>query len=108
MNGQRRDYGPLNSVKKVQVIKNYRGYKLILFVKPFANSYIGYLDDDFFGFIVTEKDSTEKWMMDARQAIDYYLDKLFFKDSGGEYVYFKNNPEYKQAFNSLLLKKGKR
>lgn len=104
---KRANYEPLNIARKIEVIENFRDYKKILFLRPFMNTYIGFLDDVFFGFTVEEKDIS-KWGMDAKTAIAYYLDHFFFRDPVSEFNYFNLNPEYKAAVNSLLLKKGVR
>jgi hypothetical protein len=49
MNGQQRDsgkldYSKINPVKSIIELKDYRGFKKILFLRPFSNSYIGYLN----------------------------------------------------------------
>jgi hypothetical protein len=107
MNGQQRsreqDYSKINPVKSIEEIKDYRGYKRILFLRPFSNTYLGYLDNSFFGFTVREEDN-KHWLMDAKEAVDYYLDNTFFHNSGLEYSTFFSKPIYRGYLNALKLK----
>lgn len=48
MNGQQRssgqkDFSKINMVRAIEEISDYRGYKRILFLRPFSNTYMGYL-----------------------------------------------------------------
>ena len=97
------DYAKINPVKSIEEIKDYRGYKRILFLRPFSNTYMGYLDNHFFGFTVREGDN-KHWLMDAREAVDHYLDNTFFHNSGLEYSTFFSKPIYRGYLNSLKLK----
>ena len=107
MNDQTRgstNFEPINPVRKVEKIENYRGFDVIYFLRPFANTYLGYLGDQFFGYTVSKKDE-RYWLMDAKQAIDYYLDKVPFKVSTLEYDMFIRKEEYKSYINALKLVK---
>lgn len=113
MNDQTRsappDYSKINPIKQVKTIENYRGYKKILFLRPFANTYLGYLDDDFFGFTVRKGDdkNMKYWLMEPQQAVDYYLDRTFFHNPVLEYDTFRARPEYHMYLNALkLVKEG--
>jgi hypothetical protein len=107
MNGQQRsreiDYSKINPVKAIEEIEDYRGYSRILFLRPFSNTYMGYLDNQFFGFTVREED-TRHWLMEAKEAIDHYLDNTFFHNSSLEYNTFVSKPMYRPYVNSLQLK----
>jgi hypothetical protein len=107
MNGQQRskeiDYSKINPVKAIEEIKDYRGYKRILFLRPFSNTYMGYLDNQFFGFTVREED-TRHWLMEPKEAVDYYLDNTFFQNPTLEYDIFVSKPTYKGYVNALKLK----
>ncbi len=106
MNGQTRaapNYQDLNPIKKIHILEDYRGYKKILFMRPFSNVYIGYLDDDFFGFEVREEDGLKRWLMEAKEAVDHYLDKIFFHVPSDEYDIFSR--KYKLQINALDMKK---
>lgn len=109
MNGQQRDggktdYSKLNIVKSIIELKNYRGYKKILFLRPFSNSYIGYLDENFFGYTVPEGQDTSHWLMEPKEAIDYYLDNTFFQNPTLEYDIFVSKPMFRPYVNALQLK----
>lgn len=108
MNGQQRskevDYAKINPVKSIEEIKDYRGYKRILFLRPFSNTYMGYLDNQFFAFTVREGDN-KHWLMDAREAVDHYLDNTFFHNSGLEYSAFFSKPIYRGYLASLTFVK---
>lgn len=113
MNGQQRasapakDYSAINFVKKVQLLANYKvksankTYKRILFTRPFSNTYMGYLDGEFFGFTVPEGSDTKYWLMDVDEALDYYFKKTWFHNSSLEYDIFNSKPEYKPYINAL-------
>ena len=110
MNGQQRDsggckqnYSKINMVKSIVELKDYRGYKRILFLRPFSNTYMGYLDNSFFGFTVQEAD-TRHWLMEAKEAVDHYLDNMFFQNSSLEYSTFFSKPLYRAYVNALQLK----
>lgn len=110
MNGQQRDggntnYETINIVKMVDKLENYRGYKKILVIRPFPNTYLGYLDDDFFAYRVDEK-NLKLWMMDTKKCVDHYLDKIFFHNPGLEYATF-NNKTHKPFINALNMVKDK-
>lgn len=64
---------------------------------------MGYLDNSFFGYTVNNED-TGRWLMEAREAIDYYLDRLFFTNSTLEYDTFISKPLYRGYVNSLKYK----
>jgi len=111
MNGQQRDggktdYSKLNLVKSIIELKNYRGYNKILFLRPFSNSYMGYLDNDFFGFTVPNggEQGTKHWLMEPKEAIDHYLDKTFFHNPSLEYNTFISKPLFRPYVNALRLK----
>jgi len=111
MNGQQRDggktdYSKLNLVKSIIELKNYRGYNKILFLRPFSNTYMGYLGDDFFGFTVPDggEQGTKHWLMEPKEAIDHYLDKTFFHNSSLEYNTFISKPLFRPYVNALRLK----
>lgn len=108
MNGQQRNNGSSTAkeqkrifLEKVETIENYRGCKRILFVRPYSNTYMGYLDDDFFGFTV-DQNQLDGWLMDAKKAVDWYLDKTFFHNPVLEYDTFLSKQTY--APNVRLLK----
>ncbi len=106
MNGQQRDsgnYSKINLIKSIIELKGYRGYNRILFLRPFSNTYMGYLDNQFFAFTVPAED-TKHWLMEAKDAIDHYLDKTFFHNSSLEYNTFISKPLYRPYINSLKLK----
>lgn len=109
MNGQTRakptDFSNINPIKQIRVLENYRGYKKIIFLRPHANIYMGYLDDDFFGFTVNEKDGFKQWLMEPEKAVDHYLDKIFFHIPSIEYNSFAVKPEYKVFLNALKVYK---
>jgi hypothetical protein len=109
MNGQQRgsreqDFSKINPIKSIQELKDYRGYKRILFLRPFANTYMGYLDDEFFGYTVRDQDGVSRWGMEAKEAIDYYLDKTFFHNPSLEWSTFMAKPLYRGYVNALRLK----
>ena len=109
MNGQQRDsnkqdYSKLNMVKSIIELKDYRGFKKILFLRPFSNCYMGYLDSQFFGFTVPEGGDTNKWLMEPKEAIDHYLDKTFFHNPLLEYDTFISKPLFRPYVNALRLK----
>lgn len=111
MNGQQRDggsktdYSKLNIVKSIIELKDYRGYNKILFLRPFSNSYIGYLDSQFFGFMVPEGGGdTKYWLMEPKEAIDHYLDKIFFHNPSLEYNTFVSKSLFRPYVNALRLK----
>lgn len=120
MNGQTRaapnysgkiDYSQLNLIKKVIIIKNYRGYSKIYYIKPFGNTHFAYLDGGFMGFTVPEKalkgdDLLKTWFMEPKEAIDYYLDRfnVIFRNSELEYVQFVGKEEYKPFITALKYK----
>lgn len=108
MNDQKRgssaNFEQINPVRKVEKIQDYRGYDTIYFLRPFANTYLGYLGDQFFGYIVSADDK-RYWLMDAIQAIDHYLDKIFFHNSVLEYDMFMRKEEYRAYINALKLVK---
>lgn len=104
MNDQTRssaNFEQINPVRKVEKIENYRGYDIIYFLRPFANTYMGFLGDDFFGFTVAADDKEKYWLMDAKEAIDYYLDKVPFKLPTLEYDIFSRKEEYKPFITAL-------
>lgn len=111
MNGQTRsappNYSNINPLTKVQLIQDYRGYKKIFFLRAFGNAYIGYFikdsDPEFFGFTVPEE-KKHLWIMEAKEAIDYYLDQLFFHNPVLEYDIFKAKPEYGIFLTALKMK----
>ena len=106
MNGQHRDsgnYSKINMIKSIVELKDYRGYKRILFLRPFSNTYMGYLDNQFFGYTVPVED-TKHWLMEPKDAIDHYLDKTFFHNSSLEYNTFISKPLYRPYVNALQLK----
>lgn len=107
MNGQSRgtptDYSNINPIKQIKVLENYRGYKKIIFLRPFPNTYMGYLDDDFFGFTVNEEGNFKGWLMEPKEAVDHYLDKTFFHIPSVEYNAFAVKPEYKVFLNALKV-----
>ena len=110
MNGQSRQqksYYNINPLRQIQTLENYRGYSKILFIRPFMNTYLGYLDNDFFGFIVSEKqqgDQQKYYLMEAKEAIDYYLDRTFFHNSELEYDTFYSRTEYRPYCTALKFK----
>ena len=110
MNDQQRDsnkqdYSKLNMVKSIIELKDYRGFKKILFLRPFSNSYIGYLDSQFFGFTVPEGGGdTKYWLMEPKEAIDHYLDKIFFHNPSLEYDTFVSKSLFRPYVNALRLK----
>ena len=110
MNGQQRDggktdYSKLNLVKSIIELKNYRGFKKILFLRPFSNTYMGYLGDEFFAFTVPEgENNTKYWLMEPKEAIDHYLDKTFFHNPSLEYNTFISKPLFRPYVNALRLK----
>jgi hypothetical protein len=111
MNGQQRDsgkqsYSKINMIKSILELKDYRGYKRILFLRPFSNTYLGYLDNQFFGFTVQEGD-TKHWLMDIKDAVDHYLDKTFFHNSSLEYNTFMTKPIYKPYVTALKFMRDK-
>ena len=109
MNGQTcgapPDYSNINPIKQIKVLENYRGYKKIIFLRPHGNTYMGYLDNDFFGFMVDEKAGFKVWLMDIKEAIDHYLDKTFFHIPSVEYNSFAVKSEYKIFLNALKVYK---
>lgn len=109
MNNQNRgslvDYKEINPVRKVEIIENYRDKKKIYFIRAFANTYFGYMDDQFFGYSVPEDEKNTHWLMDAKQAIDYYIDKIPFHISVLEYDMFIRKDEYKPFINALKMVK---
>lgn len=111
MNGQNRsqlpDYSKINPAKHIQTLDNYRGYSKILFLRPFSNTYMGYLDDDFFGYKVREKDNMKFWLMDIKEAVDYYLDKIFFHSPVLEFDMFYSLKDYRIYVNALVVAKEK-
>lgn len=82
------DYSKLNLIKQIQVLENYRGYKKILFIRQSPNTYLGYLDNEFFGYELPAGTETKYWFMEAKEAVDYYLDKTFFHIPTIEYDTF--------------------
>ena len=74
---------------------------------PFPNTYMGYLDDDFFGYTVDEKD-LKKWMMDPEKAIDHYLDNIFFHNPSLEYNTFYSKKEFRPFVNALNMVREKK
>lgn len=99
------DFSKMNPLHGIEIIKGgYRGYNNIIFLRPFANAYMGYLDDDFFGFTVPEE-KHDLWLMESKQAIDYYLDKTFFHIPQLEFDTFLKKDEYRIYVNALALKK---
>jgi len=110
MNGQQRDSGQSKKdqerifLEKIETVENYRGYKKILMIRPYSNTYLGYLDNDFFGFVIKEND-IKYWMMDAKKAVDYYLDKTFFHNPVLEYDTFIAIPNYAPSVNLLKMVK---
>lgn len=112
MNGQQRssdkkDYSTLNLIHQVQVLENYRGHERILFMRPFANTYFGYLDNDFFGYTVpTEGPDRTYWLMEAKEAVDYYLDhfNIFFRIPNLEWSAFYSSDTYRPYIVALKFK----
>lgn len=101
--GNRQDYSKINLVKSIIELKNYRGHKRILFIRPFSNTYMGYLDNDFFGYTVQEG-KQQLWLMDPEEAIDHYIDNIPFKYPSLEYDTFYSKPMYRPYMNALKLK----
>ena len=112
MNGQQRsnnpqkDYSQINIVKQVQKFKNHRGYKLILYIRPFWDTHFGYLDDTFFGLKINSISNVyrQKFMlMEPLEAIDHYLDNIpeIFRNPSLEYDMFANKDLYKPSINAL-------
>lgn len=111
------DLSIINPIHKIKIIKDYRGYKLILYLKAFANVHLGYLDNNFFGYAIPlikdeSKLSSEERMkyyeiltMEPQQAIDYYIDNVFFKNPVLEFDTFIRKTEYKVYVNALKMKK---
>jgi hypothetical protein len=107
MNGQRRDsydpsdYSKINFVKQVEKFENHRGYKLILYIRPFYDTHMGYImdNDAFFGF----KHPNPKSMLESLEAIDYYLDKVpeIFRNPSLEYDMFSSKELFKPYLNAL-------
>ena len=110
MNGQSRaDYSSINPIKQVKVLENYEGYKRVLFIRAFGNSYLGYLDDQFFGFTVREEDGIKHWLMEVEDAIKYYKERIFFHIPSEEYNLYARKPEFKPYLNALnMVKDGKK
>ena len=103
--GKFNDYEQLNHMRKIQVISNYRGYDQILFMRPFPNTYLGYIGNDFFGFTVPDgEQDTKHWLMEPEEAIDHYLDKTFFHNPSLEYNTFVSKPLFRPYVNALKLK----
>src|SRR5688500_5551443 len=102
------DYSKINIVKQIRELKDYKGYKRILTVKPFINTYIGYMDGVFFGFTVPDLDPNEKDeqkkrrnrnlnFMEPEEAIDYYLNTFheIFRNPALEYQTFYSRAGYR-------------
>lgn len=111
MNGQQRSSGrgkPVERVylEKVEVIENYGGYKRIIFTRPYSNTYMGFLDDDFFGFVIKEN-NLNLWLMDAKKAVDYYESSVFFHNPVLEYDTFYRKDEFRPHINALKMVKDK-
>lgn len=112
MNGQQRanynpNYDKINIVKMIKTLQNYRGYNKILFIMPFPNTYLGYLDDNFFGYTVDEK-NLKLCMMSPEKAIDHYLDNTFFHNASLEYNTFFSKKEFRSFVNALNMVKEKK
>lgn len=110
MNGQQRAASESDRIylPEIKTLEDHRGYKKILFARPFAGSYMGYLDDDFFGFTVPEKQGLTHWLMDVKEAVDYYIDNVPFKIPSLEYDTFVNRKEYAPVVKLLkMVKDGK-
>lgn len=111
MNGQVRGSNDTERIflPDVKTLEDYRGYKKILFVRPFAGSYMGYLEDSFFGFTVPKEQGVEYWLMDIKEAVDYYIDRVPFKIPDLEYDTFVNRKEYAPSVKLLkMVKDGNR
>ena len=113
MNGQQRssefktkDYSKLNLVKQIIELKDYRDYNHILFISPVPGTYLGYLGNDFFGFMVPEGAGREFLFMSAKEAIDYYLNhfSLIFRNTYLEYMSFNGKPEFMPYLSALKFK----
>jgi hypothetical protein len=114
MNGQQRDsggnskqnYSKINLIKSIVELKDYRGHKRILFLRPFSNTYMGYLGTEFFGYTMPEG-NTKYWLMDPEEAVDYYLDNIPFKYPSLEYDTFYSKPMYRPFVTALKFKLDK-
>lgn len=106
MNGQQRSKESTDRIflPEVTTLENYRGYKKILFVRPFSNAYLGYLDNDFFGFTV-DQSQLDGWLMDVKKAVDWYLDKTFFHNPVLEHDTFIAIPNYSPSVKLLKMVK---
>lgn len=104
-NGPQKDYSPINIVKQVKKFKDHRGYKSILYIRPFFDTHMGYLDNTFFGF----KDRDQKTVLEPLEAIDHYLDKIpeIFRNPSLEYDMFNGKDLYKPYLNALKMVKDK-
>lgn len=110
MNGQQRAKENIDRIylEKVETLENYRGYKKILFIRPYSNVYLGYLDNQFFGYKVRKDDGIQYWIMDIKKAVDYYIDKVFFKNPVLEYDTFLRIKEYGPSVKLLdMVREGK-
>jgi hypothetical protein len=47
---------------------------------------------------------TNKWLMEPEEAIDHYLDKIFFHNPSLEYSTFVSKPLFRPYVNALKLK----
>jgi hypothetical protein len=101
------EFPKMNPIRQVQKIENYRGYKIILYLPIITGdsmTHFGYLDRDFFAFKLRKKSRTDKtsFLFDTpHMAIDYYLDKMYFKNSQMEWDGFANINEYKTLVTAL-------
>lgn len=107
MNGQQRSKSEPDRIflPEIKTLYNYRGYNKILFARPFAGSYMGYLDNDFFGFTVPKGNGIDHWLMDTKEAVDYYIDNVPFKIPSLEYDTFVNRKEYAPVVKLLKMVK---
>lgn len=120
MNDQSREkpnYERLNPIHAVKIIENYTPpapynidtplIKKIIFLRPFANTYMGYLDNDFFGFTVSE--TVQKyWLMEPKAALDHYFTHIFFHNPKLEYDMFKAKGIYDLYLSAIKMVKEKK
>lgn len=103
------EFPKLNPIRQVQKIENYRDYKLILYIPIITQTsmtHLGFLDHDFFAFSLKRRSRTDKtsFLFETPQmAIDFYLDKMYFKDSRTEWDGFANIKAYKVYVTALTF-----
>ena len=96
-----KDLGRLNTIKQIQHIEDYKGYKKCIVLTPNSYPYFhcGYLDDNFFAFT----SSVNKPILNTpQQVIDRYLEiPQIFRNSELEWnIYSK---DYKLFMNSVKM-----